>query len=247
MASIALAYKYVAIAVTLSEINYCASRLHLPLRLPITERDLRVKLVNEPGSPLGCGGRFDTKDYSFTVGASRLIFVTKLYEGTGFEAVVQPPRGEALADYFTRMSRKPSLINTNGAYLLASNWLASISVDVPRLEKEHAAKITHYQFMNHLPLPIFEVKWETKMGGQLVPAVEVLITGDTKEIIHLRQVDSSYSSRPAMLIKDADALLAIKDEEFTRYSEKQRQELIERFSAVSTEHAESESTLLKEN
>jgi hypothetical protein len=37
-----LAYKYVAVAVMLAEINYCAGRLHLPIDLPIKEQDVKA-------------------------------------------------------------------------------------------------------------------------------------------------------------------------------------------------------------
>jgi hypothetical protein len=76
-----LAYKYVAVTLMLAEINFCASRLHLPVDLPIKEQDVKAA-VFPPSRAISFAGRIDTKDYSFTFAKSgRLRFITKLEDG----------------------------------------------------------------------------------------------------------------------------------------------------------------------
>jgi hypothetical protein len=96
--------------------------------------------------------------------------------------------------------------------------------------------------MNRWPTPIFEVTWGNK-GERLsngmtdpIPGVIVMVSGDTGELIHLRQEDLSFSKRPPALIKDLDKLLAIPDAEFLQYSPEQRSNLVARFAAVNYSH-----------
>lgn len=65
-----------------------------------------------------------------------------------------------------------------------------------------------------------------------MPSVSVAIYGPTKQLIHLRVEDSSFSSRPAGPVKDFEALLAISDEEFLRFLEAERQRLLDRHLAL---------------
>src|ERR1051325_2492523 len=58
------AYKFVAVAIMLAEINHCASRLNLPCKLPITRDQLRTEHVAKP-LITGFGGTFETEDFTF--------------------------------------------------------------------------------------------------------------------------------------------------------------------------------------
>lgn len=140
--------------------------------------------------------------------------------------------------YWEGLTRKKSLIDTNGAYRLATNWLAALEVDVPRLEREHRSTTTQFKWMNTAPVPLFEVTWDNGgkrlSNGQLssIPSISVLISGDTGELIHLRQDDDSYSKRPVALVKNMEKLLAIPDDEFLKYTPEQRSNLVAEFAAV---------------
>jgi hypothetical protein len=135
-----------------------------------------------------------------------------------------------------------SLISTNEAYQLASNWLAAISVDVAALEKQNPPSVEQLFLypdaasIDDPPekrervvlLPIFHVKW----GDSKRPAIMVSVFGPTKELLGMRQDDDSFSGRPKDLLKDVNTLLRIPDEEFAKYSDAQRRDLIVRFAAV---------------
>ena len=141
-------------------------------------------------------------------------------------------------NYLEGLTRVPSLIDTNGAYRLATNWLAAIDVDVTRLEREHRSTVTQLKWLLRTPTPLFEVTWDN--GGKrfsngelsIIPSISVLIAGDTGQLIHLKQEDDSYSKRPAALVKNLEKLLAISDEEFLKYTPEQRSNLVSEFAAV---------------
>jgi hypothetical protein len=222
------AYKFISIILMLWEINYCSERLRLPTDLPVKEQDLRAESVFPP-SVIGFAGRLDTSKFSFSFAKSgRLRFITKLDDGRG---------NQTLHEYLEHLSQVKSTINTNNAYRIATNWLAAMEIDLPRLEKEHPPAVRQQTFVPwagfatnnaETPLPIFDVKW----GDWARPVIDIQISGATGELLKLRQEDDSYSKRPASLIKDMDKLLAISDEEFQKYSPSERSNLVVRFAAV---------------
>ncbi len=124
-----------------------------------------------------------------------------------------------------------STIDTNGAYRIATNWLASIQVDVARLERENPPALKQQSINGYGLIPVFYVDWE-EQRERSDQTVRVMIAGDTKDLLYLRQEDDSYSMRPAALIKEMDKLLAISDAEFLRYSPLERSNLVARFAAV---------------
>lgn len=223
-----LAYKSVAVILMLAEINFCASRLQLPVNLPIKRQDIRNEMVFAPRR-LIFAGRLDTEKYVFSFARSgRLRFITKLDNGRG---------NQTLREYLEGLSKIKSTINTNDAYRMATNWLAAMDIDLQRLEKEHPPIVKQQTFTSwpeegepskKIPLPIFDVKW----GDWARPVIDIQISGATGELLKLRQEDDSYSKRPASLIKDMDKLLAIPDEEFLKYSPLERSNLVVRFAAV---------------
>jgi hypothetical protein len=221
-----LAYKYVALAAMLAEINYCAARLHLPVEVPVRERDIRQEFIPSP-SVIGFGGRLDTEKYSFCFAMSgRLRFIVLLDDGRGTLS---------LREYQESLARKKSKISTQEAYRIATNWLCALDVDVKRLEKGHRP-ISTQQFTRSwesetnadLALPLFDVVW----GDRLHPLIDIEISGVNGELMKLRQEDDSYSRRPAELITNMDKLLSISDQEFLKYTPEQRSNLVAQFAAV---------------
>ena len=112
-----------------------------------------------------------------------------------------------------------------------------MEIDLKRLEKEQPPLITQRFFLTNtgdgtskekVLLPIFDVTW----GHKPNEAINVSISGINGELLKLRQEDDTYSMRPASLIKDMDKLLAIPDEEFLKYSDMERSNLVVRFAAV---------------
>jgi hypothetical protein len=226
------AYKYVAIAVMLAEINYCATRLNLPVELPIRENSLHVAHVSRP-LITGFGGTLETDKYSFVFFKSgrlrQIIRINKFGEASPRE----------LQKKLVAMS---SMVDTNGAYQLATKWLAAIDVDVQALERHFHPSIQQTFFypdatgvsdisrkgQRKVLLPIFHVSW----GDAGKPVIIVSIFGPEKELLGIRQDDDSFSGRPIELLKNVPDLLAIPDSTFTNYSQSQLKELVTRFAAV---------------
>jgi hypothetical protein len=219
-----LAYKYVAAAVLVAEANFNAERLELPIEKPILLSKLAWTYI-PPVSTLkddGFGGRIDAGHYAFSEGGRPgYRYITKL----------EPFGGLSTAEQNQMLSHCKSLIGTNGAYRLASNWLSLIDVDVHELEKTNKAEVQQRWFWGggsperRVLLPIFEVGW----GGS---KTTVTVDGRTKQVIEIRQEDDSFSRRPRELVKGLDKLLAVSDEEFLKYSTAERSNLVVRFAAT---------------
>ena len=233
-----LAYKYVALAVMMAEINYCANQLHLKEKLPIKEEDATMSNIFDP-SIMGFAGRIDTAEYSFCFSKSgRLRFITKL-EDYRYQSMGLYRGNQSTREFMEQLSQIKSTINTNDAYRLATNWLASIDVDLEKLQQEKPATVEQQFFESSkgpVPVPLFYVNWgkegRDELGHPMGPVVDIMVSGINGELLNLRQEDDSYSKRPAALIKDMDKLLAIPDAEFLKYSPEELSNLVTRFSTV---------------
>lgn len=226
------AYKYVAIAVMLMEINYCAAKLKLPVQHRISPDSLRLAHVSNP-FVTGFGGTLETDHYSFVFFKSGVL--RRIVRINCFEKV-------PLRELQWKQSQMKSLISTNEAYQLATNWLSAILVDIAALEKSHPCVIEQTYFYPDarsisdsleerkriVLLPIFHVNW----GDVKNPTVQVSIFGPTKELLAIHIEDESFSLRPKELLRDVDKLLSIPDSEFARFSAKNRKDLMVRHRAV---------------
>jgi len=218
-----LAYTFVAVAVMLAEVNYCAKKLDLPVGHPISIRDLKIKEVAPPNI-MPFGGRLDTEKYSFCfLETGRLRFRTKL---KSFAGLNMEERNRDLAE-------AKSIIGTNEAYQIATNWLDLAAVDLEKLGKRNTCEVRQQFFWNgdkneRQLLPVFDVRW----GGWHNSKIEVSIDGRNKSLLSVRLEDDSYSKRPESLIKDMDKLLAIPDEEFLKMSPLEKSNLVVQFAAI---------------
>jgi hypothetical protein len=229
------AYKYVIVAVMISEASFEADKLGLPLqRHPLGQSSVQFETTTPPNVMyvLGAGGRIDTDRYSFCFGRHKR-FIVKLDR---FGHLDQAEENEML-------SRGTSLVSSNGAYQLATNWLSAIQVDVWELQRTNQAEVQqrwYYGPQGKTMLPVFEVRW----GEWDHPKIEVSIDGRTKEVVYIRQEDDSFSRRPEELIKNLDKLLEIPDDEFEKYSPIQRSNLFAQYAVVDYQHPEGAPTSL---
>ncbi len=217
---ISLAYQYVALALMLAEANHALRRLDIPGWEAVSATNVVSCYISPPR--LRRGGSFDTLTHSFGFGVEgRLQFIQRLD--------LEPDRN--LEERHARWAKMKSLIGTNEAYQLATNWLAKLDVDVSALERAHPSQVTQEFYYRGgeasatrvVMLPRYEVKWGT---NPMLPAVSVSIFGPTKEPIHIRQNDASFSKRPRGLVTDAERLLAIPNREFGRYSLLEKSNLV---------------------
>jgi hypothetical protein len=127
------------------------------------------------------------------------------------------PHLEYYAHSLDRLVGQPSLIDTNGAYQLATQWLTAVGVDVSALEKQFPHSVNQLQYLargatNTVLLPLYYVGLGTNVSPKLMPsgfdpAVEVEILGITKELQDLEINDFSFSHRPLLLITNALELI----------------------------------------
>jgi hypothetical protein len=124
MLSTPLACKFVATTLMLAEVNHCASRLQLPINLPVKEQDVRV-MVFRPKLP--AFGRMDTADFSFSFGKSgRLIFITRLDNGYQAYSTTKKQGQMRTSEFLPQLAGIRPVIDTNGrTELLQIGWRQS--------------------------------------------------------------------------------------------------------------------------
>ena len=134
-------------------------------------------------------------------------------------------------------SRMRSLIGTNEALALARKWLTEMDVDIYRLEMEHMPRVEQAFFypdstsisdppqkqQRKTLLPVFHIVW----GTDTTPVIRISIFGPTQELLSLQQEDTTYSKRLRVIMKDPEGLLAIRDHDFLRLSEKEKAALVQ--------------------
>jgi len=122
-----LAYQSAAVQLMVGQANFEAQQLHLaeplPIVVPASTNDWDVAMP-----PYGVTGRFNTTNYVYQFQQGKLLSIVK-----------RPQRRGAAAN---PAETQPSLIDTNGAYQLATQWLAGIGVDVPALESKFSHNVT---------------------------------------------------------------------------------------------------------
>jgi hypothetical protein len=178
----------------------------------------------------GFGGTFETKEFTFIFFKSGILRQISCHDSKFGDM--------PLRDLQWKLHSMKSLISTNEAYQLATNWLDEM-VDVQSLEKKYQVSVQQTYFYTDDPeatrreiklLPIFHVDWIER--GAARPAVRVAIFGPTKELLGIYQEDDTFSKRPRNLLKNTETLLAIADDVFAKLSPIERRTLARRFSAV---------------
>lgn len=206
-----LAYKAVAIQLALSEVNYTSQRLHLPTPHPIQMTDVVKAYAGSPKLRPPHGVAIETTNFIFSI---------YLSQNGPLHMIVNKAKNIESVELYPIWAKTPSLINSNGAYQLATQWLAAIDVDVAALENKYgsqrkieqafvwnepSADIYHHppEDTNRTMLPIFNVTWRGKGMEYEEYAAQVRILGTTKELMGLTLGDSSLSRRPPLVITNA--------------------------------------------
>lgn len=96
----------------------------------------------------------------------------------------------------------PSMVGTNGAYQLATQWLANIKVDVAALEKKHKPMCVQEDYDMGKGVmrkgPVFRIAWG--VPGDPDPPMRMVIFGPTRELIYLSILDTRFLKREAIRI-----------------------------------------------
>lgn len=221
-----LAYKYVGLAALLAEINFCADRMGLAINLPIPKSDLRETYVSPTW--LEFGGTLTTTTYRFGLVAGQLRTVTRQNLDSDL----------SIRERHEKWATMKSLLGTNEAYQLATQWLSAIEIDVKELERKHPVQVKQRFFYpdaidadeqppdalkRKIMLPAFAIEW----GKGLNPAVQISVFGPTKELTRMYIRDTAVIRRPKLSLRNPERLLAISDNDFKRFSDEQKAKLLE--------------------
>jgi hypothetical protein len=221
-----LAYRYVALALMVAEANHAIERLGIPQWKAFGVTELSAHFVAPPRRSLG--GSIETTNFFFGFAGDGKLRYIHCYNHLD--------RKLPLPDQYAQWAKLNSLIGTNEAYQVASNWLDRLEVDLAALERRHPPHVMQARLEGEQTpdgrtalVPRFEVAWGTNMWE---PVVWVSIFGPTKEPLRIRIEDTAFLKRPKGLVKNPESLLAIKDADFARYTSLEKSNLVVK-SAVS--------------
>ncbi len=150
---------------------------------------------------VGAFGRLDTANYSFSFGKGRLLRIL------GRDTIHEAYYGQNLA----KLIGQPSLIDSNGAYQLATQWLAAVDLDMSRLNKLKWT-VNQLRFLplgttNAVTLPYFYVEFGSKHYPAFInlpardePLVEVKVLGTNKHLEDLHINDITLCQRPPLVV-----------------------------------------------
>lgn len=235
-----LSYRAVVTQEMLMEANYFADRLKLPASRPIRMTDIPsmqypyfviappwFSVIHETKPPYRPVSIFGSNIYNTNISRERRLKSLKIGVSGTFETTnceftfangklreimcLSAPQVERYSHNLDDLIGKSSLIDTNGAYQLATQWLAAVDIDMAALRKlKWTVNQLHYKAKgatNYVTLPLYYVDFGNKhypAQGNLhafdEPLISVEILGMTKELQDLKINDPSLSCRPMLLI-----------------------------------------------
>jgi hypothetical protein len=109
-------------------------------------------------------------------------------------------------EQYKQWEKMPSLVGSNEAYHLATNWLSRVSVDVSKLNGKYPVHVGQPSWNDQgviTPLPLHYVTW----GEGDYQAAKVGIFGPTKKMMGLTIKDESLSTRIFLLVTNQKELI----------------------------------------
>ncbi len=200
-------YNAKALGLAIEEANYVAAALRLPENLPIKEKDLVQKFIVPPRvrRVLGLASIATTNYiYSFAAG-SKFSFLT----------------GQHLAKQYDRVTAKYrwplSMLDTNAAHALATQWLSAVAMDVAGLERDCRLTVEPIPAGGDRFVPIYWVtwskrhkppEWKASMAGgssewEWKSVATVTLILPTKTIMQLRVNQPEYIMRRLLEVTNA--------------------------------------------
>lgn len=205
------AYQSAALQLMVGEANLAARQLDLHESQPfVTAQNTNEWNVSPP--PMGVGGSILSPNYIFEFRKGQLAWVNKI----DWLKKVSPP-----ITNLVELSSRPSLLDSNSAYQLATQWLGNLSLDVAAMERKYPLHVFQVPAQktdargrnlpgvsNNVPIPLYKISW-----GERTPPmdsfnpVRVEILGTTKELLQLRIQDASLFGRRPLTVTNAVELL----------------------------------------
>ncbi|HEY3853553.1 MAG TPA: hypothetical protein VGO67_04075 [Verrucomicrobiae bacterium] len=200
-----VAYKLVVAGMAVAAANYIAVRLNLSTQ-PVEQKDITGCLVAPPGqfdTPVMPTVNLQTSNFMFIFRSGKLYLV--MNSKTNIEEV----------ERYHEWAGTPSLINSNEAYQLATQWLSRVYVDVAALNAKYKATVGQPSFWRDPParfgeqgsnlttLPLYYVSWSK---GDYT-AAKVGIFGPTKQMMGLTIEDASLCDRTYLVVTNQRELV----------------------------------------
>ncbi len=234
-----LAYQFVATILMLVEVNFFCDQTGLSPGKTFNQSDVRNG--SHIGSPYlkDFSGSILTDNFFFGFGDGHLANFRK----RGF---MPTDSDESIRRRNFELSKFPSLIDENGAYQRATNWLIALEIDLPALEKKYRRRITQWRFYPDginkevLMLPVYQVEWRGNILRSRPTVERAVVTltlfGTTKELVDFSVLDDSLFLRPRIQITNLVKLLDFADDKFSKLEIQEKANLVIG-AAVSNLHA----------
>jgi hypothetical protein len=238
-----LAYKYVMYVAMVAFINCYAPKLNLPLKVPLQEQ--QVKPGIQPPiitkTLMLYGGGIRVKNYALGFSGGMLdnepfvsaFRITKL-EDDGMASFGIPllHLHEASNSLMERASRMKYTISTNDLYRIGTNYLMALDIDPKNMETNGTLSVSQGIFHSNrglVPSPLMDIFWKTsKLRDPGTNGMACMLSAVSGELLEM-SVGNNCGCKGLPLIKDFKKLVAIPDEEFLKYSELDRSNLLARF------------------
>jgi hypothetical protein len=242
-----LAYKYVMTVAMIAFVNHYASRLNMAFDVPLKEQEIQRLGVGRPECDeimTLYGGGIRVKNYSFGFGDSHVnnrkyvgftsyFTITKLDDdGTGSLGIPPLTPHESSNSLMERASRMKYTVSTNDLYRIATNYLMALDIDQRAIETMNPLKLEQGVFHSNrglVPSPMMQIYWgKPALREPGSNGIALNISAVSGELLELN-AGNTCGCTGLPLIKDLDKLLAISDEEFLKYSDSERSNLVARF------------------
>jgi hypothetical protein len=215
--AMSLAYKAVVLQLMVGEANFFARQLNLPCPKPL---EITKSWVTRPA--FGFGGTLNTTQFFFSFGKDGRLWNIVKTDPT----IYDPQRWHELRN-------TPMVIDTNGAYRLATQWLSRIDIDLAALDRRCFAQVWQPRFFDPpiaptFPLPtnapmstapLFRIQWfERAQTDYLIAQME--IDGLKKELLEWTLNDTALSKRPPLVVTNATELSSQPDPIFKKLDQR---------------------------
>lgn len=200
-----VAYKVFVTGMALAAANMILGRLNL-LPKPLNPKDVHGCFVPPPGEL--------DKPIQPMVNLRAGNFMFIFHEGRLFEVMNTKTNIEEVERY-RAWAKMNSLVDSNGAYRLATQWLSRVFVNVPRLNENYNVSVGQPSFWATPPtnwegqgsdltkLPLYYVTW-SKNGQE---AAKVGVFGPTKQLMGLTIDDPSICGHTYLLVTNQRELV----------------------------------------
>jgi hypothetical protein len=187
------------------------------------------------------GGGIHVKNYSFGFSDGLLedkpfgpfFGITKL-EDDGMTSFGIPllHLHESSNSLMERASRMKYAINTNDLYRIGTNYLRALDIDPKTIGMNSLLTVSQGIFHSNrglVPSPLMNIYWKTSKLREPGPdGVACLVSAVNGQLLEMN-AGNACGCKGLPLIKGFEKLIAIPDEEFLKYSELDRSNLVARF------------------